>query len=62
MAASANPNRASPEPSSGSSDEANGRPDRSYSCVWKFFYWAILDARNGACLAREVILYFLLSI
>ena len=33
MAASANPNRASPEPSSGSSDDANGRPDRSYSCV-----------------------------
>ena len=62
MAASADPNRAIPEPSSGSSDDANGRPDRSYSCVQKFFYWAILDARSGAGLAREVILYFLLSI
>ena len=30
--------------------------------VYKFFYWAILDARSGAGLAREVILYVLLSI
>ena len=33
IAVLANPNRASPEPSSGSSDDANGRPDRSYSCI-----------------------------
>ena len=33
MVASADPNRVSPEPSSGSSDDANGQPDRSYSCV-----------------------------
>jgi len=59
MVASANPNRVSAEPSF---DAAAGRTTYVISKLYKFFYWAILDAISGAGLAREVIMKVLLSI